>query len=473
MGRWACLFAVAAGWLSVGAVSGRHQERTVRDDGYRGIWFTLGQYKGEYGDKYSGGLGTYTANHVPIAVYSPKARKTFFVYGGSKQDARRLLIMASYYDHRRGVVPRPTIVCDKQGVNDPHDNASIALDDDGFIWVFVSGRGRARPGFKYRSATPFSIERFDLVSTEEMTYPQPWHRAGRGFLHLFTKYTNGRELYWETSRDGRTWSDDRKLAGIGGHYQVSCMRDDTVVTAFMRHPGGNVDRRTDLYALKTDDFGETWRTLDGAPVQTPLTEPDNPARVRAYSDEGRLVYINDVNFDARGNPIILYVVSRGHEAGPQNGPRMWTVAAWTGTGWRFSDVTASTHNYDMGSLYVEGRTWRIIGPTEAGPQEHGTGGEMTAWVSRDEGRTWQRQAVLTSGSDYNHSYARRPVNAHPAFYALWADGHAYRESPSRLYFTNRACDTVWMLPTRMAGEFARPVVAFRNGRRAPATPETE
>ena len=32
---------------------------------------------------------------------------------------------------------------------------------------------------------------------------------------MFTKYTKGRELYWETSPDGRTWSDDRKLARMG------------------------------------------------------------------------------------------------------------------------------------------------------------------------------------------------------------------------------------------------------------------
>ena len=36
----------------------------VRVAGYRGIWFTLG-FKFEHGDKYSGGLGTYTANHQP------------------------------------------------------------------------------------------------------------------------------------------------------------------------------------------------------------------------------------------------------------------------------------------------------------------------------------------------------------------------------------------------------------------------
>jgi hypothetical protein len=37
-------------------------ESAPRAAGSRGIWFTLGQFS-KYGDKYSGGLGTYTANH--------------------------------------------------------------------------------------------------------------------------------------------------------------------------------------------------------------------------------------------------------------------------------------------------------------------------------------------------------------------------------------------------------------------------
>ena len=83
------------------------------DDGYRGIWFALGQMQ-QYGDKYSGRLATYTANRVPMAIYSNAANKTFFVYGGAKQGKRYLLDMIAYYDHARGVVPRPTIVYDKQ-----------------------------------------------------------------------------------------------------------------------------------------------------------------------------------------------------------------------------------------------------------------------------------------------------------------------------------------------------------------------
>ena len=62
-------------------------------NGYRGIWFELNQ-KYEFGDKYSGALGTYTAKHVPLAIYSPEVNKTFFVYGGTiAEDKRHLLCM--------------------------------------------------------------------------------------------------------------------------------------------------------------------------------------------------------------------------------------------------------------------------------------------------------------------------------------------------------------------------------------------
>src|SRR5690625_6971283 len=52
----------------------------------------------------------------------------------------------------------------------------------------------------------------------------------------------------------------------------------------------------------------------------------------------------------------------------------------------------SSHNYDLGSLYVEGDRWMIYGPIGMGPQAWGTGGEMEIWESRDEGETWTRRS---------------------------------------------------------------------------------
>jgi len=437
-----------------------------KEDGYRGIWFTLGQLKGPYGDKYSGGLGTYTAKHVPIAVYAPEADKTFFVYGGTAKDKQHLLIMASFYDHARGVVPRPTIVHDKGGVKDPHDNSSLCLDEKGYVWVFVSGRGRQRLGFKYRSMQPYSVDAFELVTTEEMTYPQPWFLPDQGFLHLFTKYTKGRELYWETSADGSTWSEDAKLAGFGGHYQVSGRHGGLVATAFNWHPQGSVDKRTNLYFMQTNDAGKSWHGVSGKVLATPLEAVSNDALVRDYAREGLLVYMKDLNFDADGRPVILYVTSKGHDPGPQNDPRTWTVAHWTGQEWAFREVTRSDHNYDTGSLYIEpDGTWRVVAPTEPGPQPYGTGGEMAAWISTDQGATWRKAAQLTRASERNHSYARRPVNAHPGFYTLWADGDAFQVSPSRLYFANKAGDKVHVLPECMKDAIEPPRLLQQTGTR--------
>jgi hypothetical protein len=77
------------------------------------------------------------------------------------------------------------------------------------------------------------------------------------------------------------------------------------------------------------------------------------------------------------------------------------------------------------------------------------------WVSSDQGQTWKMTRQLTRNSPRNHTYVRRPVNAQPEFYALWADGHARRPSESRLYFCNRAGD-VFVLPAQMAADSARP-----------------
>ncbi len=427
----------------------------TKADGYRGIWFELGE-KYEYGDKYSGGLATYTANHVPIAVYSAKANKTFFTYGGTIEGKRHLLIMASCYDHATKQVPRPTVVHDKLGVTDPHDNGSLAVDGEGYVWVFVSGRARGRPGFIYRSTKPYEVEAFEQISEREITYPQPHYAEGRGFLHLFTKYTRGRELYFSTSADGRNWTEDQKLVGFGGHYQVSAgTADGTIGTAFMYHPAGNVNKRTNLYYIKSRNNGKAWTTAEGSVLSIPLDNPKNVALVIDYQARSENVYIHDVNFDQQGNPVILYLTARGAEPGPGSDPRTWRVTRWTGSAWQTSDVCCSDHDYDTGAIYTDQAQWTIIGPTEVSPQKWGTGGEMAMWVSEDQGKSWRKAKDITSGSRFNHSYARRPLGATDPFYAFWADGDSDRFSESRLYFADSG-GRCWRLPSKMEGEYASP-----------------
>lgn len=433
-------------------------------NGYKGIWFTLGQFS-EYGDKYSGGLGTYTAKHRPLAIYAKEVDKTFFVYGGTTSPGEKhLLCMISYYDHKIGKVPLPTVVYDKGGVEDPHDNPSLSIDKDGFLWVFVSGRGRKRPGFKYKSDKPYSINSFSKITEEEMTYPQPLWDDKKGFFNFFTKYTGVRELYFETSKDGLTWADDVKLAGIvedgatkSGHYQVSGQHGDLICTFFNRHPNGIVDKRTDLYYAQTTDFGKTWTTIEGKELEIPMTTVLCGARVIDYANQRKNVYLKDLNFDANENPVCLYVTSKGHQPGPENDPRNWCVTYYDGSTWKTNIICQSDHNYDMGSLYIKGKHWKVIGPTAVGPQKDQTGGEIAIWESHDAGKTWKKGKQITQDSQRNHTYVRRPLVAKDPFSCFWADGDPLNFSRSFLYFSDSKGKNVYSLPYEMRTEFIKPI----------------
>ena len=448
-------------------------EKSQTVNGYQGIWFTLGQFS-EFGDKYSGGLGTYTAKHRPLALYDSIVHRTYFVYGGTTQPkAKHLLCMIGSFDHATGKFSKPRIVYDKMGVDDPHDNPSIAMDGAGYIWVFVSGRGRKRPGFKFRSQAPHGIDHFVQMSEEEMTYPQIWWVAGKGFFHFFTKYTGVRELYFETSSDGLSWSEDQKLAGIkgrpmeqSGHYQVSYANQDKVATFFSRHPNGNVDKRTNLYYLQSLDMGQSWGSMEGQVLQIPITAVNSPALVHDYTSEGKNLYLKDMQFDALGNPVCLYLTSGGHEPGPKNSPREWKVSYWRDGQWHRRLITTSDHNYDMGSLWLEGDHWKVVIPAQRGPQPLGGGGEVVEWLSEDAGETWTFSKEITGGSARNHNYIRRVQGAQPDFLYFWADGNPDTFSPSKLYFAD-AEGQVWQLPYRMRRAWAKARKVFRKFKRKP------
>lgn len=429
-----------------------------RTEGYAGCWYSVGKTNDEYRFKYSGGMATYPQQHAPIAVYAEAVDRTFFVYGGASPGGNSILHMVSYYDHATGTFPRPAILLDKK-TEDAHDNPTLQIDKSGHLWIFSNAHGTARPSFIHRSIEPYSIDAFELIRETNFSYSNPWALPDGGFLFLHTKYASGRGLQLATSPDGRSWGEPRPFAKIGmGDYQISWRHGSTIGTAFDYHPSPlGLDARTNLYYLQTADAGATWTRADGQVVPLPLAKPGNPALVRDYEAEKKLVYLKDLNFDADGRPVILFLTSRGHQPGPQDGPHEWSTARWTGSDWKILPFATSDHNYDHGSLYIEpDGTWRIIAPTEPGPQPFGTGGEMVMWTSTDAGATWTRRKQLTANSPRNHTYARRPQHAHPGFYALWADGNARARSESRLYFTDRDGNAVWRLPARIADESARP-----------------
>lgn len=427
------------------------------DTGYRGIWYSNGKAPQPFAHKYSGGMATYPHQHTPIAIYAAAVEKTFFVYGGTLPDKQRLLHLVSYFDHRTKSVPRPRILLDKK-TTDAHDNPTLSIDREGYLWIFSNAHGTSRPAFIHRSTRPYCIDRFEQVLETNFSYSQPWFLADHGFVFLHTHYEPGRVMRWMTSPDGRNWSEPRQLANISkGHYQVSFSDGRRVGTSFNYHPPeGGLDARTNLYYLETLDGGQSWQTAGGAKIAPPLTEVQNPALIHDYQAEGLLVYLKDMQFDLQGRPLILFLTSRGHEPGSKNDPRTWRLARFQDGQWKINDIVTSDHNYDTGPLYLGDEHWQLIAPTGPGAQPGCTGGQMVLWRSGDRGQTWRKIRELTHDEARNHSYARRPLNAHPDFAALWADGNAREPSASALYFTDRAASGVWRLPVEMQHETEQP-----------------
>jgi hypothetical protein len=101
--------------------------------------------------------------------------------------------------------------------------------------------------------------------------------------------------------------------------------------------------------------------------------------LRANNLDTKPIKVND----KQGNPIILFITSKGYQAGPENAPYTWNTARFTGNEWEILPVTTSDNNYDMGSLMVDKKgNWTIVGPT--------TTGNDTTWkiVSGDVGSTY-------------------------------------------------------------------------------------
>lgn len=430
-------------------------------DGYRGVWYMNQPQNDAYKYKYSGGLGTYPQQHVPLAVYSPQANKTFFCYGGKRGQENRLSDMVGFFDHATGRVSRPVCVLSRQ-TNDLHYNPSLCIDEKGHVYVFCNSHGTGYElskddpthgkAFIFRSVRPHSIDGFEVVYEGNFSYSQPWLIEGKGILWLHTRYENGRRfLNWAASEDGKNWSEPRRLARMDmGSYQISWSDGRRVITALDYHPKGvGLNGRTNLYYLESADFGQTWTTAGGQKIELPLVDPANAALVRDFKKEELLVYLKDIAFDRDGRPVVMYLNSRSYKSGPGGGPWVWHTARWNGGEWVYRRAVESDHNYDHGSLYIEpDGAWRLIAPTEPGPQAFATGGQIAVHVSRDQGQTWQKTGVFAVENGRNQTYVRRPYRAHEGFYGFWADGDAFGPSESDLFYCTKEGKVV-RLPREM------------------------
>ncbi len=128
-------------------------------------------------------------------------------------------------------------------------------------------------------------------------------------------------------------------------------------------------------------------------------------------------------------------------------------------------MSSTTHNYDAGSIWIDGETWTVIAPTGARSELRdtqperfwGQGGELERWVSTDQGKTWELDRKITENSPRNQGFVRRTLRGTGRFQSFWSDGNPDGRTEVHLYFGDSEGKRLWELPYEMAGEVAKPV----------------
>ena len=234
--------------------------------------------------------------------------------------------------------------------------------------VYVSSKANVEIGAIYRSVLPNDISGFDLVSDSWMAYPQPWEtKQGQTILHTIYESESGKRLLNKTYVKGedrrtrilyvKTKQCNKKLMS-GGHYQVSTYDGSRLHTAYNYHPDNNVDARTNLYYMYSDN-GCDWFNKDGIALTLPLEADSELTKI---VDNGKLIFLKDIGMSA-GVPKILYLEST--TPNPTEGgfnDRKFFLKSPSGLA---VSVGNSGHNYNTGYFFHKNNVDNVIIPTFA------------------------------------------------------------------------------------------------------------
>lgn len=366
--RYLILLLIGVNFFTVAATrtmdDGSTLNITTRID--QSSWYELPWWSSNGYPKYSGALSTYTAKHIPVAVFD--GVKDIYVYSQNHTGNLNLYIADDFGNK--------TLVHTSYGVTDPHDNAAVNIIND-YVYVVVAARANSRVGYVYKSKEKYDISEFELVSQGWYAYPQLWPVS-----LLYTDYNdnNIREL----------WTNNRycnmKLVE-GGHYSVSYYDGEWLHLAYNYHTNNNLDTRQHIFYIKSKD-GCNWFNKDDVELDLPLAGFESLALIYESDD---YVYMKDIDV-VDGEVKILTVDSNSYL--PDFGTRNAYVTSLSGSRVEVSEVG---HNYNTGG-FVDGY---VVLPTFG---EFGySGGDIEVF-------TMSGVRVLDAGFSYMYNYCRKVVN---------------------------------------------------------------
>lgn len=280
--------------------------------------------------KYSGGLGFgYPYKTSPQAVESDNV--TYYTYSKciTTTSQNYMIVFAADSLGNKTVLRRIfSTKCD------PHENAAIYVDSQGYITVAQSARGKWRKGFVFKSKRPNDISEFEQVAIGYYAYPK-LHEKGM----VFTDYNGSLRENWIKTPLGE------KQLTKGGSYAITKEINGEIHMVYTYHFAGNLNARVNLYYMWSPD-GEVWFNRHGEELSLPVKENSNLTGI--YFNYNKFNYLKHLAY-IDGELQLLVVQSTS--ANPILGNRELVKFTLDGES---KAITNMTHNYNGAKFWNGG-----------------------------------------------------------------------------------------------------------------------
>ncbi|MFH1100580.1 MAG: DUF2341 domain-containing protein [Methanobacteriota archaeon] len=333
--------------------------------------------------------------------FTGRYNRTYIVYANVDTDA-----MITYYDHDLDSFGSSVNLGTSSPMNDPHCLPRLAIDDDGFLYVFWGSHNSNQK--MCRSTYPENITAWEQtkIMSGQFTYPQVFFLNGT--LYWFHRNQWGGQWVYRTSSDYQTswtWSAEHVVIDEPGSQvpypiflPVSGSSSPEIHVAWNVYDG--VLWR-DVYYAWSDDGGVTWKKHDGTLLSLPLNQNNADVVYRYNFLHG---WVDDVQVTSTGDPVILFF-----EADDGSVPSVVKIAKYVQGVWVLRMVTDTlVSRYNLPSMRVESdgviKVFIPIGGDPNGNMPGYYGGEIQEFVSKDSGDSWVKTHDITMGSPYLHAH---------------------------------------------------------------------
>ena len=209
---------------------------------------------------------------------------------------------------------------------DPHENASLHIDSNGFITVAQAGRGYWRKGYVYKSVRPADVSEFEVTDSGYYSYTK-LHDNGL----VYTDYNGALRETWIKTSQGK------QQLTTGGGYAITTEVNGQIHMLYNYHFAGNLDARVNLYYMWSYD-GITWFNRHGESLALPVVE--NSQATVISLDYHKFNYLKDLEFiDGE----IQALVIQSDSSDPMEGSRKLLKFTMDG---KSKVITNMGHNYD-------------------------------------------------------------------------------------------------------------------------------